>query len=67
LAKSKHEDHSELVSSWGFKYLDLEIPSKVDSENDMLEMHHVEITKFNLSTAVVSVKENEDCEEAVVE
>jgi hypothetical protein len=28
---------------------------KGDSENDMLEMHHMEITKFHSSTAVFSV------------
>jgi hypothetical protein len=28
---------------------------KVDSENDMLEMHHIEITKFHSSTAVFIV------------
>jgi hypothetical protein len=28
--------------------------SKVDSENDMLEMHQMEITKFHSSTAVFS-------------
>jgi hypothetical protein len=55
LAKSKHQDHSELVSSWGFKHLDLKMPSKVDSENEMLEMGHMEITKFHSSTAVFSV------------
>jgi hypothetical protein len=31
------------------------MPSKVDSENKMLEMHHMEITKFHSSTAVLSV------------
>jgi hypothetical protein len=55
LAKSKHQDHSELVSSWGFKHSYLEVPGKVNSENDMLEMHHMEITKFHSSTAVFSV------------
>jgi hypothetical protein len=51
-AKSKHQDHSELVSSWGFKHSDLEMPGKVNSENDMLEMHYMEITKLHSSTAV---------------
>jgi hypothetical protein len=31
------------------------MPGKVDNENDMLEMHHVEMTKFHSSTAVFIV------------
>jgi hypothetical protein len=44
------------------------VPDKDNSENNMLEMHHMEITKFQSSTAVFQCcNENEDCEEAVVE
>jgi hypothetical protein len=43
-----------VVSSWGFEHSGLEMPSKVDSENDRLEMHHMEITTFHSSIAVFS-------------
>jgi hypothetical protein len=39
----------------GFKHSDWEMPGKVNSENDMLEMHHIGITKFHSSTAFFSV------------
>jgi hypothetical protein len=52
---SKHQGHSELVSPWGFKHSDLEMPGKVDSESDMLETHYMEMTKFHSSTAVFIV------------
>jgi hypothetical protein len=55
VGKEYAQDHAELVSSWDFKHSDLEMPGKVDSENDMLEMHHMESTKFHSSTAVYSV------------
>jgi hypothetical protein len=56
LARSKHEDHSELVPSWGFKRSDLELPGKVDGENDMLEMHHMEITNYKKTVFGVVTK-----------
>jgi hypothetical protein len=68
LAKSKYQDHSELICSWGFKHTDLEMLSKADSENDiMLEMligHYEEFSFVNSSRHCCN--ENEDCEEAVV-
>jgi hypothetical protein len=67
LAKSQHEDHSELVPSWGFKRSDLELLGKVDGENDMLEMHHMEITNYNNKNSFRCFNENEDGEEAAVE
>jgi hypothetical protein len=65
--KSKHQDHSELLCSWGFKHSDLEMLSKVNSENGMLEMligNYEEFLFINSNPQCCN--ENEDCEEAVV-
>jgi hypothetical protein len=50
--KSKHQDHSELLCSWGFKHSDLEMLSKVDSENDMLEMLIGNYQEFSFSVVM---------------
>jgi hypothetical protein len=67
--KSKHQDHSELLCSWGFKHSDLEILSKLDSENDiMLEMLIGNYEEFSfINSSPQCCNENEDCEETVVE
>jgi hypothetical protein len=41
LAKSKHQDRLELLCPWGFERSDLEMRSEDNSENGLLEMHHV--------------------------
>jgi hypothetical protein len=43
----------------------LEMPGKVDSENDMLEMHHMEVSF--IYSSLQCCNENEDCEEGVAE
>jgi hypothetical protein len=57
---------AKTISLGGFKHSELEMPSKVNSENDMLETHHLEITKFMYSS-FQCCNESEDCEEAIVE
>jgi hypothetical protein len=54
----------------GSKHSDLEMPSKVDSENGViLEMHHVgNYKQFSfINSSVQCYNKNEDCEEAIVE
>jgi hypothetical protein len=45
------------------------MPGKVDSENDMLEMHHIgNYKEFSfIYSSLQRYNENEDCEETVLE
>jgi hypothetical protein len=67
--KSKHQDHSELLCSWGFKHSDLEMLSKANSENDVMwEMLIGNYKEFLfINSSLQCCNESEDCEEVVVE
>jgi hypothetical protein len=64
MAKNEHQDHWELLCSWGSEHSDLEALSKVDSENyNMSEMLVGNYEEFSfISSSPQCCHENEDCE-----